>query len=1491
MSSTPFQSFREGDVYDQISRFEQRRPVSPFVRGHDEEEGSDGMSPSPPPPSHDLPSRLYECHSVVRVVEVSGQSPGGCVTLVFQEDEGCGILELQGGDMHVFSFFLASHCAEGRLPRQGQAVLTNSRLVDAGNKVPFLSAAVWVEGEVLEQHLLDAIMTDKAPLDELAKHAKLAEYLAFTLEAEIEGDKKRPGDGEGGERRRKKVKFDDGYRSSQDKEGNGEVHQEEPELEKLVEEEEEPEEEELKEEFSEEGVEAKVDRFMNNRIGVLTITHPDTQKPMKVLFNIAQVWDGVSPFLETRPSWGLKHFMEEAKLIRVNARNIENSFDGLALQATAVWTSDCPPSNYLNTRLVTTLSLQLRRHLSCLTGKIEFRTNPLAGQTDTAVSGRVVEYFSRDMGFVKLDIEDGNVVMFHLNQVWQREAGATVPLQTVQGLALQSHLPLGSQVMVAYRRLPAQEVSALRYQASVLWRLDGGEEQEVEVPLEYVNQYASHEARVGLLEELDHYHDCMKELLGLNLPPTDPRFRPVQTILNGLPFEWQAQIVAGINLEFGIIQISNVDGMEFNIGPGVKFLYAMFHIEDVWDASGVKIPTIAMPMLINSCVDLTARPICSQAEPERVFDLQRKLMEEKLAYGEIPLLQAVVVCVKKFAYDEVDVSRIAQPTVLREGPGSFGLDITEFYLNHAVGHRLDLKLQRYLNIPNNLQFLYERVMRKIDLRDDKMIKMDLRKIDSWHRVGSHGALPPTAQRLPMYMTIHRNVGAIQSIRNQLVRPVLLHSPNFKTDCGVVELVINNSGKPLKTYAFFELSQFISFKPVNYLVTDLTNMIQMPAKETFHAHMEMAFPDCPVPYVVLALWNEDSRKMFGAPVPQPVLNQNQPFVDARKYFEACKDTVVDIVRVASMVRPPPEKDMMRKGGKKGGKKGAKFPPMGAPPPAKPGVIEWKDIVNDFYGVVLRIVNNNYGLAAGILTNGRDDAACMPFQLLFDSCDIYIEDRACDELGKELAEVVEVGDFIRFNAVRVEMERKQPSRNLRYLASGVVTAKTAELIKTAKLPDTAPKISFMSQLSQSKIDNFKAIAAVLNTVKLDDREEEIFQKLESGELAEVKNLKKSFATETKVNEKEDEDVLIKKFQEMHPITGEEEHQHIDKMDHVDKPPKTKKKDKVWEAEPVDEEMLSAEKALKEKAMERVKIKKQEENARRERALEMRKKNKEAKEAMRKASEETEPVKEPTPKPSDQAEKPAIDQSQQEKPKQTPEPVKKRDQPQSKQAPPKQKEGESDMEKICEELTPKQIRKLVMAYMEIVSNLPEKNPRNKIDPQTIAQKANLEKDSAFLEKFFLAFGHGCRNAFKGMKVGSVFVTQTQVKGVMAKGIMGPEHILREGEEAAPEEQTGDIFSDYSPDQLRRLLLAFLKLMDRGTTWSDIAKEHSVPVESAMKLLLAITEKCKEVAKNDVREVTSFKLQAIFVSKDWAKKIFNYGFTGQEEEEEIEEITLDSD
>ena len=109
----------------------------------------------------------------------------------------------------------------------------------------------------------------------------------------------------------------------------------------------------------------------------------------------------------------------------------------------------------------------------------ELRTNPLAGESEKGESGVVVEYFSNEMGFVKLDSEDGLVVLFHLNQVmiairshdyhhdhhqmWEEKDKRMVLLKEVQEEPLHSLLPLGSPVILAYRRLPANNVSAFRW--------------------------------------------------------------------------------------------------------------------------------------------------------------------------------------------------------------------------------------------------------------------------------------------------------------------------------------------------------------------------------------------------------------------------------------------------------------------------------------------------------------------------------------------------------------------------------------------------------------------------------------------------------------------------------------------------------------------------------------------------------------------------------------------------------------------------------------------------------------------------------------------------------------------------------------------------------------------------------------------------------------------------------------------------------------------
>ena len=96
-----------------------------------------------------------------------------------------------------------------------------------------------------------------------------------------------------------------------------------------------------------------------------------------------------------------------------------------------------------------------------------YKTNPLAGTPDIVISAKVQEYFSLEMGFLKLDSDRG-VVLFHLNQVWTEGLNA-VPYRIVQDIILPEYLPVGSAVMVNMRKLQASQGSALKYQATLVW--------------------------------------------------------------------------------------------------------------------------------------------------------------------------------------------------------------------------------------------------------------------------------------------------------------------------------------------------------------------------------------------------------------------------------------------------------------------------------------------------------------------------------------------------------------------------------------------------------------------------------------------------------------------------------------------------------------------------------------------------------------------------------------------------------------------------------------------------------------------------------------------------------------------------------------------------------------------------------------------------------------------------------------------------------------
>ena len=122
-----------------------------------------------------------------------------------------------------------------------------------------------------------------------------------------------------------------------------------------------------------------------------------------------------TPFLAVHPLPSLSTTFSTGKVVRLNARKRE---DG-RLEATAVWMDGHHPPGYRGSALVCQLDHQAREQLFAVSGRPEHKTNPLSGASDHAVSARVAEYLTEELGLLHLEAGDGGAVLFHLNQVWE----------------------------------------------------------------------------------------------------------------------------------------------------------------------------------------------------------------------------------------------------------------------------------------------------------------------------------------------------------------------------------------------------------------------------------------------------------------------------------------------------------------------------------------------------------------------------------------------------------------------------------------------------------------------------------------------------------------------------------------------------------------------------------------------------------------------------------------------------------------------------------------------------------------------------------------------------------------------------------------------------------------------------------------------------------------------------------------------------------------
>ena len=454
-------------------------------------------------------------------------------------------------------------------------------------------------------------------------------------------------------------------------------------------------------------------------------------------------------------------------------------------------------------------------------------------------------------------------------------------------------------------RLPCIPNSSLKYQATMLWR--GAAEvydTTQKILPEYFAMYKPWEERVKLVEELDRHHDGLKNILQLQNGPKDPHYLPVQAILNGLPEGWQAEVVAVVSEELGMIKVTQSMGRD--LAPGVRALYAMFHLEDVFDEQGlpaIQSPDLNMSSLLKRQVQIVARSLCPATEKTALLDLQRKSEG-----AGAPLLQAIVVCLRPSLSGPLPYRTFPRPTVLALAPEDIGGGPAAFFLCPTLQHKMDFKVRLYitkLNMENLASF--RNTVKPIDNEDvalDKLesLKQRMKAVDINNtRKLVYGEFPKDA--VPLTQVFGRlPMGHIQQLVHMAGRPIFLYCKGLAAQAGVVELMVPHPTLgTVRTYGVFQLAHYRFFFPPDCFGRDLANIMPLPAKETFAVCAKLAWPESKIPYVVTHIWNENLRRELGRPPPTGPINENE-------VLATCAETAAEILgqKKPPKVQPAPIK---------------------------------------------------------------------------------------------------------------------------------------------------------------------------------------------------------------------------------------------------------------------------------------------------------------------------------------------------------------------------------------------------------------------------------------------------------------------------------------------------------------------------------------------------------------------------------------------------------
>jgi len=603
------------------------------------------------------------------------------------------------------------------------------------------------------------------------------------------------------------------------------------------------------------------------------------------------------------------------------------------------------------------------------------------------------------------------------------------------------------------------------------------------VPPAYVVRYTQDRARAGLIQELDTMFDNFKKLCKLDMKSINP----VPVILNLLPEDWEARVVKVVDLENGVICISHRKGLDMSgdLKLGVTKMFAIFHIEDVYSMSGGKYrstPEHCVAQLLPGYVDLTARSIASEGGQTMaaVFHTAASqiLLSQMISNVACPVLQAVTVFIKPDPSAEPNISSSPRPTYLRAFPESFHCDepSTSFYLSYLLQLQLDVKALNFFSatnqarlqkeINNGLAMAHFNTMKKnnsIDKVEQQKLVEEMVVLDHCNSrqltYGSYQPLQtsPFLSNLPQYLP---------SVR---VKVQLLYQQGFWIREGVVKFQLPNQSLQ---YAFFDMSCYKFSLRQELRVRDLAAVCPVYAEVDLKAHLLLANKLSPIPYVCTAVWNTANWKRDPDTISMmdPLFIQKYERIAAIISSEASSSSAPDpTTSIPHSILPSP------------------IPAHSTSLHPAPPSLSWatEELLRARVGKVTNIIDGNYGIAVVRYSPSNRSNERHRAIVLFDTCDVWLGLQTAQQLDLTLNQVMVEGDYVKMKAIMVPESGNR--KNIRYLATSLVTGKERKAVKKVELPEMEP-LENIDQIHPSKINNFYAVvSAVCHNIPGDAEDE--------------------------------------------------------------------------------------------------------------------------------------------------------------------------------------------------------------------------------------------------------------------------------------------------------------------------------------------------------------------------------------------------------------------